>query len=297
VPGDSAVDLGEIVNDVGAVVVTVSADDPADAKAIRMLSVSTDNPNQLWQESVDRAKADPGTPNVWRADSVPAGKFRVSAYTGEGRMQFVARFERKPGETETKVTLRIPAATATITVTPSAAAATTTATRRIDDFMRLQNEENTVEQYIGFQDASVKTIKLPPGTYRSIDPTTMRPRADVEPIVLRAGEMRAISHTPLPPVAGRDRSRVTAQLCFWSSDGVPLIGTVKLADQAGKEAESTGNGGLGTLFLITPGKHRATLELPGKAPVTKEVTIAAPTASGADETGGGRWVPVHVIVE
>jgi protocatechuate 3,4-dioxygenase beta subunit len=333
---DQPLDLGEVVNEAGGVAIEVTADDPADLKSLKYVTISTDLPNRPYQESVARAAPDATGANVWRAKDVPAGKFRVRAHFGEERHVIVARFERKPGQAETTVKLHAPAATATLNVTravtpPSAApggAATSSAdASRMNAVMGVQNEDETVQASVIFRTDEPQTLKLPPGTYRILDPMTMRPREDRAPLVLKAGEVRSITYAPptaaasaassasaavkavVKAVAGMSASsassassqpgRVTTQVCYWTSDGVLyLAGQPKLVDESGKPQESAGYGGVGALYLVTPGRYKAILERPGRETHVKEIAVGVPGASGQDETsGGGRWSPIHVVLD
>jgi hypothetical protein len=234
------------------------------------------------------------------------------------RGSFMARFERKVGETETAVKLHVPAATATLTVNRASPGETTlssppknSAQEQMRSFVQLQNADESVQAYLRFDSGDSKTIKLAPGTYRVMNPMTMRPREDIQPIVLKTGELRTITYAPPPAgpapatsrsgaaaVAASSAPRVTTQICYWTSDGVLVTsGKSKLVDDAGKAQESAGYGGVGALYSVTPGKYKAILERPEKEPHVKEVTVAAPGSSGDDETGGGRWSPIHIVLD
>jgi RNA polymerase sigma factor (sigma-70 family) len=306
VTGDQPIALGDVVNDAADVIINVTADDPADLKSIQYMSVSTDEPNRMWQDSVSRAGPDAGdkTGGGWRAANVPPGKYRVTANLREDKGVVMARFERKPGEATATAKLHLPAASATLSVTrasPSAAAATTPTARgrgqQMRDYFQLQNADETVQAHVAFQDDSPKLLKLAPGTYRIMNPMTMRPREDVEPIVLKAGEVRTFVYAP-PSSEKQSTTRLTTHICYWTSDGVLVTGGQgKLVDESGKPQESSGYGGVGRLYIVPPGKYKAILERPGKEPHVKEVAVGVPGTSDVDETGGGRFSPVHIVLD
>jgi hypothetical protein len=308
-------DLGDIVNETGSVVINVTADDPADLKSITYMGVTTDQPNRQWQETVTRAAPDEKVDGAWRGKDIPAGKFRVQAGMKDERGTYSARFERKVGEAETTAKLHIPAASATLNIARSTSDSTPSNPRsRAQDYMQVQSQDESVSSYVSFTDGDTKALKLPPGTYRIMNPMTMRPREDVEPITLKAGETKSFTYTPPPApnavaaavaaaaehlhTTAANLPRITTQICYWTSDGVIVTaGKGKLLDASGKPQESSGDGGIGSLYLVTPGKYKAVLERPGKEPHVKEITVAAPGSSGEDETGGGRWTPVHIVLE
>jgi hypothetical protein len=214
------------------------------------------------------------------------------------------RAERKPGETETSVKLHLPAATATLVLTPTSPGTSSgTPQDRAGSYAQLQTKDESVQSHVAFEGAEPKTIKLPPGTYHIMNPMTMRPREDIEPIVLKAGELRTINYTP-PPAAGAAgaaasaASRISTQICYWTSDGVLVTAAQpKLLDAAGKPQESGGYGGVGAIFIVPPGKYKAVLERPGKEPHVKEIAVGVAGTSDVDETGGGRFSPVHIVLD
>ena len=97
--------------------INLTADDPADLKSVTYVSITTDEPNRQYQESISRAAPDAKGSGVWRAKDVPAGKFRVQTYLGEDRSTFSVRGERKPGESETTVIDSPGVTTRSLTVT------------------------------------------------------------------------------------------------------------------------------------------------------------------------------------
>ena len=300
-------DLGDVASDTGNVTINVTADDPADLKSLSFVTISTDEPNRQYQESIGRAAPDAKGSGVWRAKDIPGGKFRVQAYFSEGRSGFSARGERKAGESETTAKLHIPAATATLNVTRAgglagaAAALLSREAAQLSSYMAVQNEDETVQASIVFQTAEPQPLKLPPGTYRVMNPMTMKPREDVPPIVLKSGEVRSFTYTPPASAAPSTQStgaKVTAQICYWTADGVLVTdGKSSLVDAAGKPQESAGYGGVGALYSVTPGKYKAILERPAKPPHEKEVSVGVAGAGGTDETGGSRWSPIHIVLD
>jgi hypothetical protein len=304
-----SMDLGDVGSETGAVTISVTAEDPADLKSLSVLGLTTDEPNRQYQESIARAALDAKGSNLWRAKDVPAGKFRVQAYFGESRSSITARGERKAGESETTATLHIPAATATLNVTraggplDTAAALLSQESARLNAFMAVQNEDESVQASVTFQTAGPQTLKLPPGTYRVMHPMTMKPREDVPPIVLKAGEVRSFTYAPPPPPASSaatsttQPAKLTAQVCYWTADGVFVTdGNARLLDATGKPQEPAGFGVVGPLFNVVPGTYKAILERAGKPPHEKELIIPA-AGAGSDPHVHGRWSTFNVVLD
>jgi hypothetical protein len=300
--GDEPLDLGELSNDVGEVAITVAADDPTALKSIPYMTVSTDKPDAIYQDSVARAGPDAPAGANWSAKNVPVGKFRVTAHLRGAsedvpQIQVTTFFERKAGDAQTPVKLHIPRATAALTVTSTAPSSRADGR---EDMILIRSVDKRVEAYGSGNSSPPKPIKVPAGTYHLIDPFTMSPRADIEPIVLKDGESRALTIAPpsaASPAAKNAVAPITVQIVYWTPDGVLVTsGERKLEDASGKPQEPRGFGGIGRLFKVTPGKYKAVLERPGKPPVVKEITAAAPDPA-VPENMRARWSPIHVLLD
>ena len=287
-------DLGDINSDVGDVVITLQADDQAAAKSIRYLSVTTDQPNRMWQNSVSAASPEPNAADKWRAKNVPAGKFRATMHLGEDSpLSLSAPLERKAGAAETPVTLRIAKPTATLTVKFKAVGGDDASPQRA---MALRNADGTVSAYVRVDPAKPTTIKLPAGTYGWFDYPTAKLGPGIGPIELKDGETRE-TEVDLSAMSSSSKSAAavtSVQLIAWTSDGVFMAGAQpRLLDADGKPAESTGTSGLGPTFTVTPGKYRAVLDRPGGGePFTQEVDVSAV----AEKAKIGRWEAIHLTV-
>ncbi len=102
-------DLGDVVEDVGAVDITVSADDPADLRNVADVAVERQHWDRWWTQTVGSAgRADAGRP-VWRAVDVPAGPMAVAVYLRD-RWDTPVRvaFDRPAGAAETAVAVHLP---------------------------------------------------------------------------------------------------------------------------------------------------------------------------------------------
>jgi hypothetical protein len=102
-------DLGNIVEDRGAVVIAVSADDPADLGKLTEVSVERQHHDGWWDETVGFAGRDDLTKPTWQATGVPAGAMAVSLWLRDGNTAAVrCPFERLPGAATTTVAVHLP---------------------------------------------------------------------------------------------------------------------------------------------------------------------------------------------
>ena len=293
------VDLGDVAFDVGDVPVTIEADDPADLEAVQSVGVWIERPDSVQQGNFSEAAPDGGSGGKWLARSIPAGRYRVNAVLkGEESSRYAVSFERKPGASQTPVTLRLPRASATLSVSlmkPRGASADAVG------FVTLRSEDSTVQTAIRSDSPQPRVLKLPPGMYRAMDGFTGRLCDDIEPITLKDGEQRSVQ---MALSLAETRQRVRTQVWAWASDGTPILNaSLRIADSSDKTVESTavgmerparwlylmgslskrlepaGEGPLGSSYLLPPGHYSATVQRPGAAPFVQQFDVAAPEAS------------------
>lgn len=275
--GDQPLDLGQLVLDVGDLIIHITADDPALASSVQYVSVNGDIPKRTFQESI--AQAGPEGDH-WKARGVPAGHFKVTAYLKDSiasGVNYGAPVDRKAGAPETPVTLHLPKSTATLKLINTHGSKETSNHK---SYLMLRNENASVTAGLVFAEDSTATVKLPAGVYRVIDPSIDQPRQDMDPIVLKEGdsqERRADFSKPDP------NSPMEVNLQIWSSDGVLVTSPQpRLLDAQGNPVDSWGNSYLGTLFMVHPGQYKAVINSAGATPFTKEIDLppAAPTENG-----------------
>ena len=269
-----AMDLGDVALDIGDVLVSIEADDPADLEAVQYVNLSSDRPDRAMKDHVGQASPDSATAGRWLAKSIPAGRYRVETSLKGGSCSYAASFERKPGAGQTAVTLRLPRASATLSV--SFLKSSGVGAVEIVSVM-LRNEDSTVQAWTRSDGSQPRVLKLPAGTYRAMDSSTGKPREDVEPITLRDGEHRDVQLAPTSPQA---KLRSWIRLYVWSSDGTPILGAVPtVVDSSGKSAEFAGGDTLGSAFLLSLGHYSATVQRPGSTPFVQQFDVAAPDPS------------------
>lgn len=268
-------DLGDIAVDVGDVVLTMQADDPADLNAVQYVGLLTDRPDSTRQESVGRAGFDSAAGGRWVAKAIPAGKLRVAAtLKGSVSASYSVPFERKAGAAQTPVTLRLPRASATLSLGLLKSAG---ADGQKPGFVELRNEDSTVRSWIRSDGPQPCVLKLPAGTYRVMDRLTDKLREDIEPITLKDGEQRDAQIALLAPQA-KPRSGVV--LYVWAADGTPIFGAAPVVtDSAGKPVEPVRGDARGSAFFLLPGHYSATVQRPGAAAFAQQFDVAAPEAT------------------
>lgn len=283
VTGES-MDLGDVAVDVGDVVLTIQAEDPADMEAMQFINITTDTPDDEWQESVGRAHPDSAGGGRWLAKSIPVGRFRTDAYLkGDGGESYAVAFERKPGAAQTLVIFPLPRASTTLSVNVLNVAGAGTDVRQS---VTLQNEDRTLRAWVRADAPQPREVKLPPGTYRVLNSLTRKPREDIEPITLKAGEHRDLQIALSSPQA---KTGVGVVLSVWASDGTPIFGAAPaVTDSSGKAAEATRQTVMGSAFLLSPGHYSATVQQPGAAPFVQQFDVAMP--DGRRKVGPGQLV-------
>jgi hypothetical protein len=272
-----AMDLGDLNVVAGDVIVEVNADDPADAQRIRYLAVVTDLLGRTGQDQVREANREGAQ---WRAASVPAGAYRITVYmAGEWPWRMELPFTRNADGSPATVKLHIPRRSATLRATVLAGS---DATNPLTQVAHIANEDRTIMTSLHAGDKTPGTLCLPPGTYYVMDLLTAKPRTDIAPIVLQAGQTTQVQ---INLAFSQSRQMVPVGLHPWSADGVPVYDGIlpRLLRADGSAVEMIRNQEGVAIFAVPPGRYRATRDLPGQEPANQEIDVApSPAKLGMD---------------
>jgi hypothetical protein len=229
---------------------------------------------RVWQNPVARATVDAAAPNLWHARNVPAGHFCISASAERfGGATYSAPFDRKPGAPRTQVVLHIPQSTATLVTTLKNPSQNPSSQHDVELCARDQSVRLTITA-VPLQPFS---MKLPPGSYRVIDPATLLPRLDTPPIEIKNGESKALEIDLTPPPA---KAAAMVHLSLWDAGGV-LVTDVSsyLEDAANNTIKPDQNIGIGNRFFVPPGHYRAVMNRPNHDPTIQEFDVPPSNAA------------------
>jgi hypothetical protein len=262
--GEAAIDLGDVVDDRGRVVLKIDADDRNDMASIEQVLLTLDPEVAGWAPDILTFTRDG---DRWLCDGVPAGWSVAQIYLGNpeaGGISYGLKISRTAGQGDLQLAVRLRKRSATLR-----APASTQPTRNYVE--GTETDGVVVSAYVmGDQPAGVK---LPPGTYRlasHFSPQWLRERPTT---ILRADESAELN---VPP---RDQNRRRQVRVFlWSSDGALLTTPkVTIVDTAGQVVTPDVQFGQESVtFLAEPAAYTVRVERPNHAAFEQTIDLSAP---------------------